>query len=118
MSKATYWQKGDTLDFKNETGDLIEANTIIVVGKKVGIAGTNIQNGETGSIHMSGVFEMPKNSESEIKIGTPVYYDGAGITESEDNGKTEGEKVVYTPAGYAAGTSAAASDTILVKLQG
>ena len=49
MGKATYWQRGETIDFKNETGAKIEANTIITLGSRVGIAGTDINPGEVGS---------------------------------------------------------------------
>ena len=39
MSKAEYWQRGETLDFVNSTGKVIEANTIIVLGQRMGVAG-------------------------------------------------------------------------------
>lgn len=60
MSKAAYWQRGETLDYKNTGSSVIEANTIIVFGSKIGIAGMEINPGETGSLHISGTFEFPK----------------------------------------------------------
>ena len=53
MSKAAYWQRGETLDYKNTGSSVIEANTIIVFGSKIGIAGMEINPGETGSLHLS-----------------------------------------------------------------
>ena len=47
-----------------------------------------------------------------------VYFDGTGITDAADNGKTDGEKEGYIPAGYAARTAAAEDEVILVKLPG
>lgn len=110
MSKATYWQRGESLDFKNITDEVIEANTILAVGDLVGIAGTDITPGETGSLIVSSVFEMPKTGTVDIAMGTKVYFDGDGIT---------GEvKDTHTPAGYAAQMAAAADSVIYVKLLG
>ena len=50
MSKAEYWQRGESIDYKNTGSSAIEANSVIVLGKRVGVAGMTIQPGETGSI--------------------------------------------------------------------
>lgn len=109
MSKATYWQRGETLDFTNTTETKIEANTIMAVGDIVGVAGTDIGPGETGSLHIAGVFEMPKKTASEeIAMGKKVYYDGSsGITATASSN---------TYAGIAAAATSATDDKILVKL--
>lgn len=107
MSKAAYWQRGETLDYVNTTGAIIEANTVIKLAERVGIAGTNINPGEKGDIHVSGVFEFKKTSQNKIDIGTSVYFDGEGITE------TKGDD---TPAGFAAATAETTDQTILVKI--
>ena len=52
MRKAEYWQRGETLDFVNSTGKVIEANTIIVLGQRMGVAGTEIPAGEKGTMHV------------------------------------------------------------------
>lgn len=117
MSKAEYWQRGEAIDFTNSTDAKIEANQIIVFGEHVGVAGTPIEVGETGSLHVFGVFEMPKTSANAISAGATVYFDGEGITEAADNGGTD-EKVAYTCAGYATEAAAAADTTVKVKLLG
>lgn len=108
MSKAAYWQRGETLDYVNNTGSIIEANTVIKLAERIGIAGTNINPGEKGDIHVCGVFEFAKTSQNKIEMGTSVYFDGEGITETagDDN----------TPAGFAAATAETADNTILVKI--
>ena len=55
MSKAEYWQRGESIDYKNTGSSAIEANSVIVLGKRVGVAGMTIQPGETGLslIHIS-----------------------------------------------------------------
>lgn len=110
MSKAAYWQRGETLDYKNEGVLTVEANTVIVFGKHLGIAGTDIMPGETGSIHVTGVFEMPKTASGAIEAGTDVYFDGSGITD------TESDNTVL--AGYVVEAAATNSETVLVKLRG
>lgn len=107
MAKASYWQRGESLDYKNGTDAVIEANTVIDLTTRIGIAGTNINPGEAGSLHVVGVYQLPKTGTAEIAMGAAVTFDGDGIT-------TE----TGTPAGYAAATAAADDATILVKLLG
>lgn len=118
MAKATYWQRGETLDFTNDAvgATKIDANTIVDLGGLVGVAGTDIAVGETGSLHVSGVYEMPKTSTNAITQGKKVYWDGSGITEASDNGGSPATP--YTPAGYAALAAGATATKILVKLLG
>lgn len=107
MAKASFWQRGESLDYKNGTDAVIEANTVIDLTTRIGIVGTSINPGEVGSLHVVGVYELPKTATAEVAMGTAVNFDGNGIT-------TE----AGTPAGYAAATSAADDATILVKLLG
>lgn len=111
MSKATYWQKGEQLDYKNSTTGAIVANTVIKMGSRIGIAGNTINPGDVGSIVMEGVFEMVKTSTNEITAGTDVYYDATaeGITEIDASN---------TLAGYAVQTATASATAIFVKLKG
>ena len=37
MAKAAYWQRGESLDYLNKTNAVIEANTIIALGTRIGI---------------------------------------------------------------------------------
>lgn len=108
MSKAAYWQRGESLDYVNDTEDVIEAGTIIDLGTMIGVAGTDIVPGDTGSLHVTGVYSIDKTSSSEIAMGTAVYFDGDGITDDSSG----------TPAGYAAQPAEADDETIFVKLAG
>ena len=118
MAKATYYQRGEALDYKNTSGSKIEANTIVTLGSgasgRIGVAGTDIANGETGSVHVAGVFEMPKSSTNAITQGTAVYWDGTGITEASNDG--ESTPTYYPVAGYAAQGADASATTIYVKI--
>lgn len=108
MSKATYWQRGESLDYANSGTSVIEANTIIDLGTRIGVVGTDINPNEKGSLHVTGVYEIEKTGTAEIAMGAAVYFDGTGITND-----TTG-----TPAGYAAAAATADATVILVKLLG
>ncbi len=114
MSKASYWQRGESLDYKNSGAAAIEANTVVELPGRIGIAGTDIAPGAVGDLHMCGVFEFAKTSENAIPMGTAVYFDKTGITEAANDG--EEEPAAYTPAGFAAADAAAEDEKILVKI--
>lgn len=105
---ATFWQRGETLDYKNTGSDTIEANTIIPYGSRLAIAGTDIKPDELGSIHVTGVFELPKADSTAIAAGAVVYWGTSGIT------ATSGDSTI--PAGFAAQAAAASDEVILVKI--
>ena len=71
MSKAAYHQRGETLDYTNTGASAIEAGTILIIGKRIGVAATMIQPKALGSVDVVGVFNMPKTSTNAITMGTP-----------------------------------------------
>lgn len=78
MAKAKFWQKGESIDYVNGTGSKIDANTIILYGSRLAVAGCDIADGEKGSLYVSGVFEMPKDygdSGKALTAGQEVYWD-------------------------------------------
>ena len=68
MGKAEYWQRGETLDYKNTGTATIEANTVVIFGNRIGVAGTDILPGEVGSLHVTGVFEMTKTASDRKSV--------------------------------------------------
>ena len=76
MSKATYWQRGESLDYKNSGSEVIEANSIIDLGTRIGIAGTDINPNEIGSLHVTGIYQFEKTGTGAIDMGAAVYFDG------------------------------------------
>ena len=116
MANATYWQRGEAIDYTNGTGSKIEANEIVVLGSHVGVAGSDIAAGETGALHVFGVFELPKKASEAISAGVDVYWNGTGITASADDGGNPATP--YAKAGYAIQAAVADDTTIKVKLLG
>ncbi|MCX4337871.1 MAG: DUF2190 family protein [Bacteroidales bacterium] len=109
MSKAAYWQRGDTIDYINTGTDVIEANTILVLGSRIGVAGTDILPGEKGSIHVTGVYEVPKDG-AEISAGSDVYY-----SESDGSFSANGAEG-NVRAGFAVQDAAAGGSSVFVKI--
>lgn len=104
--KGTYWQRGESLDYKNDGDTTIEAGTVIVYGERIGIAGCEIAPGEMGSIHVEGVFGVPKKDEAAITAGAQLYWHSDGATTTSTSVKI----------GFAAQAAAASDTTVLVKI--
>lgn len=111
MSKAEYWQRGETLDFVNSTGKVIEANTIIVLGQRMGVAGTEIPAGEKGTVHVEGIYSFPKAKLTAITAGALVYWD-------KTNNYLTTTSTSNILAGYAAEAAGENDATVLVKING
>lgn len=108
MAKAIYYQQGESLDYTNSGATTIEANTVLVFGDRIGVAGCDIPAGETGSIHMKGVFKLPISSEA-ISAGAEVYWD-------DTNSVITATSSSNTKAGYAADAASATDTLILVNI--
>lgn len=106
---TTFKQPGEVMDFANDTGSDIDADSVVTVGDRVAVAQVNIADGETGSASVEGVHELPKADGEDISQGATVYWNGSAITTtSTDN----------TEAGYAFAAAAGADGTVMVKLNG
>ena len=108
--KAEYLQRGEALDYTNATENTIPAGAIVTIGTKLGVAGCDILPGQTGSLHVCGVFRIKKNDAAAMEQGQTAYFDGTGIT------GTSGDNAIEV--GYAAEAADAAAETVLVKLNG
>ena len=75
---AEYIQRGESLDYRNSTEELIPAGAIVDLKTRIGVAGMDIAPGELGSIHVMGVFAIPKDTSTEVKLGAALYYDSEG----------------------------------------
>lgn len=71
-----YVQEGVTIDYTN-AGSAILSGAVVVIGSLIGIALTDIANGETGSVMLKGVFDVPKVDAAVIAVGEEVLYDSS-----------------------------------------
>ena len=109
MAKAEFWQRGEALDYTNTTTATIPANTIVKIGDHIGVTGTDIEPNKVGSLHVGGIWEIPKTGTKKIEMGATVYFDGNGITDTAAGN---------TAVGYAAASATVEDTKILVKLDG
>lgn len=105
--KATYINRGETIDYINDTETIIEAGTILDLKTRIGIAGTTIFPKEMGCVHIVGVFCIAKDNSS-VDIGDVLYFDGTQLTAAETG----------TPAGWAVEAVKAEKKEVYIKLLG
>ena len=74
---ATYYQRGEAIDYKNTSALLIKAGDVVSLNTRIGVAGCNIEPDATGSVHVTGVFLFPKATTTAMAIGNAVEYDTA-----------------------------------------
>ena len=98
---AKYWQKGEVLDYKASAA--VKNGEVVSLGTRIGVAGEDIAAGETGHLHVVGVFEMEK-ATGAVTMGAAVYYDetNKNITTVASTGESS-SKVNNIPAGYEIG---------------
>ena len=106
---ATFYHKGETLDYPNTTEAVIPANTIVSLGTRVGVIGMDIQPGENGVVPVEGVIKMPTVTGA-ISMGTAVYLNS--------DGKVTTTETSNVPAGYVTADAASADAVACVKLLG
>ncbi len=70
-----YVQKGDSLEYTNDTGGDIASGDVVVIGSQIGVAATDIADTESGTVQMSGVFTLPKTAGAAIPQGDPAIWD-------------------------------------------
>ena len=109
-AKATYWQRGESIDFLNETDETIEAGEAVSFGEAVGIAGMDIPPHTVGSLHIEGVYKFPK-AAGEIGNGDRVCLKD-GKAQKHDAGSHEDCAWL----GHAVAKAASEDEIVLVKI--
>lgn len=108
MASAIYWQRGESLDYINSGSATIAAGTVIVLGDRIGVAGTDIPAGACGSINVEGVYIFPKASGA-IGAGDEVAWDATnGVMGALGDGDVAN--------GYAVEAAGADATTVKVKV--
>lgn len=127
MATATYYQRGDAIDYVNSGETTIAAGTILMFGSRLAVAACAISPGAKGAIWVNGTFEMPKDyaaSDKAINAGQEVYWDNenscikAAVAQVVGTGGDAGK--VTTEAspvnGFAVAAAASADETVIVKI--
>ena len=106
MATATYVQKGDNIDYKATAA--VGYMQIVPLASRIGVSLGTIAAGETGTLSLRGVYEMPAAASLAISTGEAVYWN----TENSNIDKT----TAMIPAGIAVADKGAADTTVLVRI--
>ena len=104
-----YIQKGETIDFTNLGPLPILYDSVVNLGSRIAIAGETIAVGATGSLHVTGVFELPAINNAAFAVGDTLYWDPIALNLTNVG-------VNNIPAGWAAEPKLLAGATARVKL--
>lgn len=108
---AKYWQRGEAIDYT--ATDALANGDVVDLATRIGVAGDDIPAGETGTVHIVGVFEIPK-ATGAVTVGQALYWDKT----AENITTAEGTTPKNTPAGWAVAAAGSSDATVLVKLLG
>ena len=127
MATATYFQRGEAIDYVNSGDSKIAAGTILLFGSRLAVAGCDIPAGEAGSLFVTGVFRMPKEyaaSDKALTAGQNVQWDNSNsyiksavaqvVGTGGDAGKVTTEASPVH--GFVVEAAASADETVLVKI--
>lgn len=101
-------QKGEVVNYTNSTGSDIDSGAVVVIGKLLGIAVTDIADTETGAVKLEGVYELAKTTSLIITQGDEVFWN----TSTKKVTKTVTDK----PLGTAFGSELTNATTVKVLL--
>ena len=127
MATAEFVQNGAALDYVNSGDTKIAAGTVVVFGDRIGVAGTDIEAGATGSVFVEGVFELPKDygdSGKALTLGQSVYWDAenscikAAVAQEIGTGGDAGKVTTEASAvnGFAVKAALTTDQTAVIKI--
>lgn len=108
MAIATYVQIGGIVDYT--AADAVKYRQVVAFGSRVAVANQDIAKGETGSVCLTGVYQMPAEAGTAITVGAEVFYD----TKKDAIVAASGTDTVA--AGIAVAAKAEAGTTCLVRI--
>lgn len=87
---TTYQYRGDKISWENDTGDDVSSGEVVKAGRLVGVALEDIPEDATGTVAVSGVFELAKDPNREWNQGEALSWDDSEVrfdTESNMSGE-------------------------------
>lgn len=77
MATATYIQEGEVIDFANSSGSAIAYKEVVPFGSRIVVAAEAIADGATGSVSLTGVFEIAAVNDTAFAVGDKLYWDNS-----------------------------------------
>ena len=109
MAEAVFVSIGNAVDY-TPSGAAVVAGQVVDLGEHVGVAVTDIADGELGALQIEGIYDFAKYTGDEIAVGVTVYWDEG--TNTATTTSAYGEAV----AGICVKAAAAGDATVRVKL--
>lgn len=108
-----YVQRGDVINYTPSGAD-VSAGDVVELGHCLGVALTDIADGDTGAVAIEGVFTLPKVSAAVFAVGEKLIWDtSAGAFDDSAATPATGD---LTGAAIAVVAGANAETTCTVKL--
>lgn len=113
MPTTTFIHDGDAIDYTPSAD--VAAGDVVVQEDLIGVAKVDIPANTLGALHVTGVFDFPKDngSGSAIPAGAEVYWDGAAKQAFALSGSTTGNEKLL---GKAVAAASDAENTVRVRL--
>lgn len=102
-------QPGNVLD--HTPASAVNSGAVLVIGARIGVALADILANATGSVQVTGVFNLPKKAADTVAQGALVYWDAT-------NQQITTTATGNTLAGFAAQAAAASTTAVDVKING
>lgn len=106
---SKFIQPGNVLD--HTAGSALAAGAVVVIGVRVGVLLAALASGETGSLQVTGVFNIAKLSTDVVAQGALLYWDAT-------NSRLTTTAAGNTLAGYAANAAGNGVATVNIVLNG
>jgi predicted RecA/RadA family phage recombinase len=103
-----YVSEGDVLDYTSGA-TAIASGSVVAMGKRIGIALSDIPPNSTGSVAVTGVWTVAKLPADDVAQGELLYWDAANVRLTETAG-------ALAVAGYAAAAAGAGATSVRIKI--
>ena len=107
---AVYIQKGDRIDYKNDTEAVIKSGDVMGTNR-IAVADCQIEVGAVGALALTGVWEFPADTSAAIEFGAIAYWDDSSKTMKAAKSASE------IPAGICVKKKENTTATVQVRLQ-
>lgn len=74
--EAVFIQKGEVIDFV-ASADIAVGDVVPIGTTRIGIAQTDIANGATGAVAVTGVYQIAASTSVAMAVGSLAYWDVA-----------------------------------------
>ena len=107
---ATFKQNGELIDYTNPSSSVgLDYGAVVDLDTRIGIVTADIAASGTGTLAVTGVYELPAINTAAFTLGQEVYWNGTALTGNGAN---------LTPAGWCVAAKAETATVVSIKLIG